>query len=184
MLNIPGNVLVLFRAQCANSSQFQPVFYSLVNSDSRIQYAEVDITYNRKITEMSRESSTPITAVPLLILYDNNRPYSKFNGTKNLQSIRNFINASLQSMMSSQSGYPGGAPTGSNSFYSSAGSTSGASYPQRQAPPPQAPYGGGPPEPDSHVDFEERRSRNTDEPSIYIPEEYIPHNTPWVAYQQ
>ena len=125
MLNIPGNVLVLFKAQDMNSNQFQPVFNSLVSSDHRVAYADIDLNYNRRVINMSRDTTTPISGVPLLIMYINQKPYSKFNGNQNIQALSNFITTSLQSVIT---------PTSKSQFMASPAPMPNTMYPPSQAP--------------------------------------------------
>lgn len=95
-VNIPGNVLVLFKMQrCDNCAQFEPIFLSLPKVENRIAFAIMDIT-NNPLVNLSRTTSTPINTVPMLILYINGKPHSKFGGTKNIPSIQNFITKALQ----------------------------------------------------------------------------------------
>lgn len=96
-INLQGNVFVFFKMQgCDSCAQFEPIFAQLSKVDGRVTCAILDITQYREVTMWSRETSTPITAVPILILYVNGRPHAKFGGTKNIPSIQGFITKALQ----------------------------------------------------------------------------------------
>lgn len=106
-VNLQGNVLVFFKMQGDNNcALFDPVFAQLSRLEGRAVCAILDVTQNRDVVMWSRTTSTPITAVPVLILYIDGRPHAKFNGTKNIPSIQAFITKALQSTSTSASQQP------------------------------------------------------------------------------
>lgn len=89
-------LLVFFKMDTCNiCAQFEPIFYQLSQTDTRVSYGILNITQNREIAIWSRQTSTPINAVPTLILYVDGKPHVKFNGNKNIPSIQNFITQAL-----------------------------------------------------------------------------------------
>ena len=55
------------------------------------QFGVVNVSTSKKLVDMTRQTTSPITYVPLLILYVNGRPYMKYDGEKSDTAIRNFI---------------------------------------------------------------------------------------------
>ena len=97
-LNMSGTVLVYFRFStgCPNCKKFDPIFNQLSTMDRRVAYASIDLTQYRDVVQMSRQTSTPIDAVPAMILYLNGIPHARFNGAKNVPSIQNFLTKALE----------------------------------------------------------------------------------------
>ncbi len=187
-INVPGNVLVFFKIQGdPNCTDFEPVFVQLSHKEDRVTYATLDVKQNREVIKSSRETTTAIETVPLLILYINGRPHAKFSGTKNVPSIRNFITKALQTNMSNtsaprqqfMSGNAGGVPTGGGRGIQ----TSAKSYipdigtaPSMKGVIKGAGKSGGSTGYISGMNVEEE-----EEPRLLIPDSVIPHNTPWEA---
>lgn len=95
-IQVPGNVLVFFKMQnCPGCAQFEPVFHQLASQTPTIKHTVADLSYNREIVVMSRQTNTPIEKVPFIMLYVNGRPHAKFNGKKNIPSLQNFITKAL-----------------------------------------------------------------------------------------
>ncbi len=95
-INIPGLVLVFFKMNGdQNCNAFEPVFANLTRVERRISYGILDASSNKSLIQQSRNTTTPITAVPQLYLYVNGAPHSRFTGTKNVESLRSFINKAL-----------------------------------------------------------------------------------------
>ena len=95
-INLPGPVLVFFKTErCDGCKAFKSVFYQIAREEKRINYAIADVT-SREIVEMSRQTTTSITAVPFLLLFINGGPHAKYNGKKNIASVKSFINKALQ----------------------------------------------------------------------------------------
>jgi hypothetical protein len=121
-LKLGGPVLVFFKMNSNESDpcrQFEPIFVQLSKTDPRISYGVLDISLHPNVVYMSRTSSTPITAVPVLILYINGVPHSKFSGNKNLPSLKNFITQALQMIPTAPGlgqGHPGSQSQGGNMY--------------------------------------------------------------------
>jgi len=192
-INIEGNVLVFFKMSGdGNCNQFEPVFAKLSRQDQRIGFAILDVTQNKNVVLWSRETSTPVVAVPMLILYVNGRPHAKFNGTKNTESIQNFITKALQA-----AGGGGAAPQ--QQFMPGAGSVRQASAAaqrppqgpshgsgQHQAGKPWVPDIGKAPSMKGIIKGAGRGGyamgnnvEEDDEPKLMMPDNVIPHNSPW-----
>lgn len=91
--NIGGITFVMFHSQkCAHCVSFIPEFKNLPGSIRGVNFGlcSVDDT-NRAILQMSKQSSTPISAVPKFILYNDGIPYVEYSGQRSRQSILGFL---------------------------------------------------------------------------------------------
>lgn len=98
IINLSGNVLVLYKQPDEISRQFEPVFSKLASIENRVNFAIMDVSTpgGREVVGKSRSTTTPIQGTPTLILYINQRPYTRFNGPRTIESIREFITKSFQ----------------------------------------------------------------------------------------
>ena len=58
---------------------------------------------NRAIVQMSKASSTPITAVPKFILYNNGIPYVEYSGQRSRQAVMGFLQDIISKLDQKQS---------------------------------------------------------------------------------
>jgi len=95
-INIPGNVLVFFKMDgCHGCSAFEPVFYQLAGEERRASCAIANLSQCRDVIAMSRSTTTPIQAVPYIVLYVSGNPIAKYTGKKTIPSLQNFLNQAL-----------------------------------------------------------------------------------------
>lgn len=212
-VNISGPLLVFFKMPSSPPCQeFEPTFAKLSGTDKRVSYGVIDVQRHKDVVLWSRNTSTPITGVPILILYLNGKPHAKFNGTKNIPSLQNFISQALQtvsapsgqkSFMPSGTGrgdnmYGGGAPPPMDPRYQMAGSQ--GQYPGGASPP------GGTPSPGKNMPEIGRAPsmkgvlkgagppagysvggnyvEDDDNPRLMVPDSVTPWNAPWEAELQ
>lgn len=180
-INVSGNVLVFFKMNtCPNCAAFEPIFVSLSHQENRVTHAVIDVGQYRDVAMTSKNTSTPITAVPCLILYIDGRPHSRIPGAKNVNAVRDFITKSLQAkpkaaqqqFMPTQN-YGGNSavkmqqvPSSSKSYVPDIGnapSMKGIIKGTRGG------YSGG-----NNIEDE-------DEPRLQIPDDVTPYNCPWNA---
>jgi thiol-disulfide isomerase/thioredoxin len=184
-ISIPGNVLVFFKMQrCNNCAEFEPIFASLSKKENRVTHAILDVTDNRDVVISSRDTNTPIAAVPVIILYINGRPHAKFNGTKNIPSIQNFITKALQSNMSASA-----VPSRQQQFMPSTGGKVRQEVDQMggngKAWLPDigtAPSMKGKIKGDGRSGYAQGANlEEDDEPRLSMPDSVTPYNAPWEA---
>jgi thiol-disulfide isomerase/thioredoxin len=175
VLQVPGVVLVMFKTrECPSCKSFEPTFVQLSNNDNRVVYAVADLTANRNIGMMSMNSTTPLQKVPMLIIYNEGRPYAKFNGKRDIPSLKAFISKALIAIN-------GGGAQPSNAVASHSRAV------QPRATPAAASSGrrGKIYNPDIGPTPQGRTAQgytlDTEDPdeSLMIPKEIIPHNIPW-----
>jgi thiol-disulfide isomerase/thioredoxin len=96
-INLGGVVLCFFKMDsCPGCNSFDPIFRQLSLENQNISYAIINLTSSRDIVTMSRDSTTPITSVPFLLLFINGNPHAKYNGQKTITALKSFINKALQ----------------------------------------------------------------------------------------
>jgi thioredoxin-like negative regulator of GroEL len=101
LINIPKPSLVLFKTkQCPHCVSLEPVFKQLSMSNDRVLFCFADISENRGIHKMSKDSNVPITTVPIIVFYAQGKPLARYKGARDAQSISNFVNSILQQMTS------------------------------------------------------------------------------------
>ena len=91
-VKIPQISLVFFYSnQCNHCKNLMPIFKNIPNKFTGCQFGIINIIQNKEVLYMSQGTITPIKYVPYIVLYVNNRPYMKYNGKHNEESILQFI---------------------------------------------------------------------------------------------
>lgn len=89
---IKGYSLILFYStQCVYCQQLIPIFKRMPDRVNGCQFGMINVSMNKSLIGMSRQSITPIEYVPLLILYINGSPYMRYDGPAEENEIRRFI---------------------------------------------------------------------------------------------
>lgn len=89
---IKGYSLILFYStQCVYCQQFIPVFKRLPDVLNGCQFGMINVSMNKTLINIAKQTITPITYVPLLILYINGVPYMRYDGPAEENEIRRFI---------------------------------------------------------------------------------------------
>lgn len=100
---IPGFSLILFYStQCPHCQNLIPIFKKLPGSISGCQFGMVNISSNKNLIKMSKNTILPINYVPLIILFINSKPYMIYNGPHNGNEIKRFIIEVYQKLNSKQ----------------------------------------------------------------------------------
>jgi hypothetical protein len=187
-VNIKGPLLVFFRLSAdPNCKEFEPVFAELSKVEGRVAYGSLDLKAYRDVGVASKETNTPINSVPILILYIDGYPKAKYNGTRNITSIRNFISQMFkpqqqqsqqqnqqQQFMTPLQNDPQGGSQNMYGGYSSP-QQSLAMRPEMGPVPRSAIKMGG-----KHA-YGPGIVEDEEEPRMAIPDNVIPYNTPWEA---
>lgn len=89
---ISGISLVLFYStQCVYCQKLIPIFKELPNIINGCQFVMINVSTNKRVVEMARQTLLPITYVPLIVMYVHGKPYYKYEGPKDINEIRRFI---------------------------------------------------------------------------------------------
>lgn len=87
-----GLYLVLFYSrECKYCDQLMAEFKQLPQNIMGCRFVMVNINQNPEIIEKSKQTVSPITYVPDLILYVNGLPYIRYDGPNDVNEIKNFI---------------------------------------------------------------------------------------------
>lgn len=102
--NIGGITFIMFHSRdCGHCRTFVPEFKTLPGSIRGINFGLCSVDdANRAIVQWSKQSSTPITAVPKFILYNDGIPYVEYSGARNRQAILNFLQEIVMKLQEKQ----------------------------------------------------------------------------------
>ena len=90
--DIQGFSLILFYStQCSHCQKIIPHFKQLPGSVNGCQFGMINVTKNKKIINLSKDTIAPISYVPYIIFYANGVPYMRHDGPNDINSIRNFV---------------------------------------------------------------------------------------------
>jgi len=97
IINVPGLTFVMFETgQCKWCSSFKGEFQNLANTIGNINFALCNLDgANKDIARISKNSTTPITAVPKFILYNEGVPVAEYTSARNSQAILKFLQEML-----------------------------------------------------------------------------------------
>ena len=89
---INGFSLILFYSpQCPHSKNLLPIFKKLPNNVGGCQFGILNVSANKMIIEMSKNTLSCIKYVPLIILYIDGRPIMLYEGPADINEKKRFI---------------------------------------------------------------------------------------------
>ena len=89
---INGFSLILFYSpQCKHCKELLPIFKRLPTTVGGCQFGILNISANKSVIELSKNTITAITYVPLIILYINGKPFMLYEGPPDINEIKRFI---------------------------------------------------------------------------------------------
>jgi hypothetical protein len=106
-IKYPELTFVLFHAEperCAHCHELLPEFRKLPYIISGCKFALVNLNRYPDIVKISKSTTTPLEYVPYLVLYINGRPFIRYEGDKNLQSLAEFV-SEFMSRLKSQTNF-------------------------------------------------------------------------------
>ena len=176
--NVPGVSMVMFKlANCKGCSIMEPEFASFAN-DGRLKVATVDLTYNRPLIGMARNSTTPIQKTPHVIMYVDGKPLAIYKSKPGLPirtNLANFVNGAM-SQIPQQTFVPRqqqqniyGGTTENTNYYTP------ESNPPRRAINMANESGHG----NIHPTVQQQQCDSDDEDCLLTPNKIIPYNQPW-----
>jgi thiol-disulfide isomerase/thioredoxin len=90
--SIPGFSLILFYStQCPHCQKLIPIFKKLPGSIGGCQFGMVNVSTNKNVIKLSKDTIAPITYVPYLAIYINGRPFMKYGGPLLESEIKRFV---------------------------------------------------------------------------------------------
>ena len=104
--NIKGYSVVLFYStQCVHCHTLIPVYKQLPGTIANCQFAMINVSTQKNVVMMSRNTIAPITYVPYIIFYVNGKPFMKYNGPQDSTEIKRFIMDVSKNLQSKQKFY-------------------------------------------------------------------------------
>ena len=89
---IQGFSLILFYSpSCPHCQQLLPIFKRLPNTVASCQFGTLNVSTNKGLVQASQSTVSPITYVPLIILYVNGKPFLKYAGPADIDEIKRFV---------------------------------------------------------------------------------------------
>jgi thioredoxin-like negative regulator of GroEL len=84
-------LMFFFSPDCQYCKPIMSLIQQLVRGLQGCKFALINVRENYMISQMSRNTNTPITYVPLLMLYYGGKPYQKFSAAPSLANLQTFI---------------------------------------------------------------------------------------------
>lgn len=168
-INLPGIVFVMFKSEnCSYCRQSLPIIQSLSKRDKRITWAIIDVSKNKDVVQKAASTNTPIKGVPMFILYANGSPIAKYKGDRTEPAIIDFINKLLpQLSQGGQSFAPSRAPQPHQSADTFTRPAQQKNDPNQYFPQQSA-----------------QTSKQEEQSDPFVPKGVIPHNAPYMGYQE
>ena len=82
------SLILFYSTQCIYCQQLIPIFKRLPETIGGCQFGMINVSTNREIIRMAKNTVSPITYVPYLILYINGRPWMRYDGPHEEGEIR------------------------------------------------------------------------------------------------
>lgn len=85
------SLIFFYSTQCVYCQNFIPIFKKLPGTIGGCQFAMINVSKNKDVIRLSRESIAPITYVPYICLYVNGKPFIRYEGPHDEGELRRFI---------------------------------------------------------------------------------------------
>lgn len=90
--SIPGiSVCLFYSTQCSYCQELIPEYKKLPGSISGCHFGMINISKQKTILHMAKNTLTPIQYVPLIILYANGTPLARYDGINSIEEIKKFV---------------------------------------------------------------------------------------------
>jgi thioredoxin-like negative regulator of GroEL len=91
-INMDGLSLVMFYStKCDHCHTLMPVYKQLPNTVSGCKICMINVSNNKQVVSMSKDTLAPLTYVPFIILYVNGKPFMRYDGPHDLGELQRFI---------------------------------------------------------------------------------------------
>lgn len=88
----PELTLILFYSpDCPHCGPILPLIQQLSARLHGCKYALINVKENYAAVAKSKDTSTPVTYVPTILLYYNGRPFQRYGAAYTLDNLKNFI---------------------------------------------------------------------------------------------
>lgn len=100
--NIPGiSIVLMYSTNCSICHKVIPIFQELPNFVSGCKFAVINIDNNKEIIAKSELTTMPIKYVPQIIFFHNGKPFLKYTGEKNKETMIAFFNDTISRVQKS-----------------------------------------------------------------------------------
>jgi thioredoxin-like negative regulator of GroEL len=90
--SVKGFSLIFFYStQCVHCQSFIPIFKRLPGTIGGCQFGMINVSKNKDVIRMSRDTIAPITYVPYICLYINGKPFIRYDGPHDEGELRRFV---------------------------------------------------------------------------------------------
>jgi thiol-disulfide isomerase/thioredoxin len=90
------NLVFFYTDECKICSQFKPQYFATAQRMGKMRFSLVNLSKNRRIIDMSKQTIMPLTKVPHIVFYNDGRPVATYTGTHNVESLIGFITNIIQ----------------------------------------------------------------------------------------
>lgn len=84
-------LIFFYSTNCPHCKPIMSLIKMLAVKLHGCKYALINVKENYSTINQSKETSTPITYVPVIFLYFGGRPFQKFNSKYSFENLRDFI---------------------------------------------------------------------------------------------
>jgi len=89
---IEGYSLVLYYStKCEHSAKFLPLFKRLPGTVGGCTFALINISTSKDVVKLSKETNSPLTYVPYIVLHINGEPFMRYDGPPEIDALQRFV---------------------------------------------------------------------------------------------
>ena len=104
--SIKGFSIVLFYStQCVHCQSLIPIFKHLPNTVAGFQFGMINVSVNKNVVMMAKQTIAPITFVPYIVFFVDGKPFMKYSGPYEMSEIRRFIIEVAENLRTKQKFY-------------------------------------------------------------------------------
>lgn len=85
------SVILFYSVQCDHCQTLIPIFKTLPQHFAGFQFAMINVSNNKNVIMMAKDTIAPITYVPYVLFYVDGKPYMQYSGPYRLDEIKQFI---------------------------------------------------------------------------------------------
>ena len=101
--SVKGFSLVMFYStQCGYCKDLIPIFKRLPGTIGGCQFGMINVSTNKNVVAMAKQTVTPLKYVPYIVLYVNGKPFMAYQGPNDETEIRNFVVEVAQKLQKKQ----------------------------------------------------------------------------------
>lgn len=85
------SVILFYSVQCDHCQTLIPIFKTLPQYFAGFQFGMINISNNKNVIMMAKDTIAPITYVPYVLFFVDGKPFMQYSGPYELSEIRRFI---------------------------------------------------------------------------------------------